>query len=109
MSSNSERDNLLGMAMHSDGGGQKNLNARFDASHFKAQAGGDDASRPASFDNLSMNGQEVFKWAVRGVPLVGVESGWIVYVLMKLYTKFGSNCCVQEKQQLQRMGSYLAH
>lgn len=75
MSSNKNGDNLLGMAMHSDGGGQKNLNALFDASHFKVQADDGEASHPASYDNLIMNGQEVFKWAVRGVPLVGVDGG----------------------------------
>lgn len=75
MSSTSEVDNMLGMAMRSDGGGQSNLNALFDNSHSKIGAHGDDASKHAAFCNLQMNGKEVFKWAVRGVPLVGCLNG----------------------------------
>ena len=59
---------LLGMDMHSDGNGQKHLNALFSGSGNKP--GAEDASAPGSFCNLKMNGQEVFKFAVRAVPTV---------------------------------------
>ncbi|CAD7698337.1 unnamed protein product [Ostreobium quekettii] len=71
----SDDDNcsLLGMAMVSDGTGQKSLNAEFQAFNgIKARDGG--ASSPAAFSNIQMNGQEVFKWAVRGVPKIIEEA-----------------------------------
>jgi 3-oxoacyl-[acyl-carrier-protein] synthase-3 len=60
---------LLGMDMHSDGKGQKHLNSMFLGQGNKPlrEHG---ASQPGSFCNLKMNGQEVFKFAVRAVPSV---------------------------------------
>lgn len=59
---------LLGMDMHSDGNGQKHLNAMFSGEGNKPGAA--DASAAGSYCNLAMNGQEVFKFAVRAVPTV---------------------------------------
>lgn len=59
---------LLGIDMHSDGTGLKNLNCPFGGSGNKPE--GDMASSCGSYENLSMNGQEVFKFAVRAVPTV---------------------------------------
>ena len=59
---------MLGMDMHSDGNGQKHLNAMFAGKGNKPE--GDEASAAGTFCNLAMNGQEVFKFAVRAVPAV---------------------------------------
>lgn len=60
---------LLGMNMHSDGKGQKHLNALFAGQGDKPGSGAGAAAHGA-FCNLAMNGQEVFKFAVRAVPTV---------------------------------------
>eukprot|EP00887_Chlorella_sp_A99_P007979 scaffold12.g7979.t1 len=72
---------LLGMDMHTDGGGMRHLNSIYCGPGMKplseAQAS-DKASLerraarggPASYANIMMNGQEVFKFAVRAVPTV---------------------------------------
>ncbi|GMH45208.1 hypothetical protein BSKO_13165 [Bryopsis sp. KO-2023] len=76
--SSSESDGLLGMAMNSTGSGQKNLHAMFNSNGCKPLGDDDVQSAKASFCNLEMNGKEVFKWAVRGVPAVieeALESG----------------------------------
>lgn len=64
---------VLGMDMHSDGNGQRHLNALFAGKGNKPGSDGEGPSSPGSFCNLSMNGQEVFKFAVRAVPTV-IES-----------------------------------
>lgn len=61
---------LLGLDMHSDGAGQKNLHAMFGGVGNKPAAQDGGASAPGTYCNLSMNGQEVFKFAVRAVPTV---------------------------------------
>lgn len=64
-------DSLLGHKMASDGGGMRHLNAPFrGADGVKALQGGATASSTGSYDNLFMNGGEVFKFAVRSVPTV---------------------------------------
>eukprot|EP00889_Picochlorum_renovo_P003244 jgi/Picre1/30274/NNA_005638.t1 len=59
---------LLGIDMHSDGEGLKHLNCPFSGHGNKPE--GEGASSEGSYSNLSMNGQEVFKFAVRAVPNV---------------------------------------
>lgn len=59
---------LLGIDMHSDGTGMKNLNCPFTGKGNKPE--GDFASSQGAYQNLTMNGQEVFKFAVRAVPTV---------------------------------------
>ncbi|KAK9824984.1 hypothetical protein WJX81_003600 [Elliptochloris bilobata] len=60
---------LLGSSLHSDGNGQKHLKAAFAGKGNKALDNGV-ASTAGAFDNILMNGQEVFKFAVRAVPTV---------------------------------------
>lgn len=60
---------LLGVDMHSDGQGQKSLHAMYSGCGGKPfQDAG--ASSDASFGNVAMAGQDVFKFAVRSVPSV---------------------------------------
>lgn len=59
---------LLGIDMHSDGNGMKHLNCPFAGTGNKPAS--DAASKYAEYSNLAMNGQEVFKFAVRAVPTV---------------------------------------
>jgi hypothetical protein len=66
-----ESCSLLGMSMHSDGKGQKSLNAMYGGSGGK-HTEDSSASGQASYRNISMAGQEVFKFAVRSVPQVRV-------------------------------------
>jgi len=61
---------LLGVDMHSDGNGQKSLNAVFTGGGGKPYGDGESPSADASYGNIAMNGQEVFKFAVRSVPTV---------------------------------------
>jgi 3-oxoacyl-[acyl-carrier-protein] synthase-3 len=64
-------DALYGHKMASDGGGMRHLNAPFrGADGVKALQGGAAPSSAGSYDNLFMNGSEVFKFAVRSVPIV---------------------------------------
>ncbi|KAL4457358.1 hypothetical protein ABPG75_012223 [Micractinium tetrahymenae] len=60
---------LLGMDMHSDGTGMRHLNCAFSGEGMKPLSNGH-ASNEGAFKNLHMNGQEVFKFAVRAVPTV---------------------------------------
>ncbi|KAK9918201.1 hypothetical protein WJX75_002223 [Coccomyxa subellipsoidea] len=60
---------LLGSSMASDGLGQKHLNAMYCGEGMKALHE-THASARGSFENISMSGQEVFKFAVRAVPTV---------------------------------------
>ncbi|GAB4823464.1 hypothetical protein N2152v2_010510 [Parachlorella kessleri] len=59
---------LRGMQMNSDGNGQKHLHCAFSGAGGKPL--GEGASSQGSFSNLFMNGQEVFKFAVKAVPTV---------------------------------------
>jgi len=59
---------LLGASMGSDGAGAKHLNARFACDGGKAT--GAEPSARGAYANIAMNGQEVFKFAVRAVPNV---------------------------------------
>jgi 3-oxoacyl-[acyl-carrier-protein] synthase III len=62
---------LLGLQMKSDGNGQRHLNALFsDADQCKPLSEDGKASGQGSYCNIGMNGQEVFKFAVRAVPTV---------------------------------------
>ena len=71
----SEADGLLGSAMASDGAGQKHLNALFACDGGKALSSDDAfASGRGAYANIAMNGQEVFKFAVRAVPTVLTEA-----------------------------------
>lgn len=64
-------DGLLGSSMASDGSGQKHLNALFACDGGKALSPDDAfASGRGAYANIAMNGQEVFKFAVRAVPQV---------------------------------------
>ncbi|EIE18319.1 beta-ketoacyl-acyl carrier protein synthase III [Coccomyxa subellipsoidea C-169] len=60
---------LLGSSMASDGLGQKHLNAMYCGEGMKPLHE-THASARGSFENISMSGQEVFKFAVRAVPTV---------------------------------------
>lgn len=60
---------LLGIDMHSDGTGMRHLNCAFAGEGMKPLSNGH-ASDEGSYSNLHMNGQEVFKFAVRAVPTV---------------------------------------
>ncbi|PSC74644.1 3-oxoacyl-ACP synthase [Micractinium conductrix] len=60
---------LLGIDMHSDGNGMRHLNCAFAGEPMKPLSSGD-ASKQGAYNNLHMNGQEVFKFAVRAVPTV---------------------------------------
>lgn len=59
---------LRGFKMASDGVGLKHLNAPFACAGGKAS--GPDPSAMGAYANIAMNGQEVFKFAVRAVPTV---------------------------------------
>jgi hypothetical protein len=61
---------LLGMSMHSDGNGQKSLNALYGGAGGKHAGEDGSASGRAAYCNISMAGSEVFKFAVRSVPQV---------------------------------------
>ena len=73
--STSSSDGLLGSSMASDGAGQKHLNALFACDGGKALSSDDAfASGRGAYANIAMNGQEVFKFAVRAVPAVLTEA-----------------------------------
>jgi 3-oxoacyl-[acyl-carrier-protein] synthase-3 len=59
---------LLGYDMHSDGTGNKHLRCPVLATDAKAMAADGGSSAATAFANISMNGQDVFKFAVRAVP-----------------------------------------
>lgn len=70
---------LLGSEMHSDGAGHKSLNcvyAKPEADDPKPMQQDQHASAQASYNNIHMAGQEVFKFAVRSVPTV-IESALV--------------------------------
>ncbi|PNH09494.1 3-oxoacyl-[acyl-carrier-protein] synthase 3 [Tetrabaena socialis] len=61
---------ILGMEMGSDGAGHRHLHCTFAGGGLKPMAEGDEASSRASYANIHMAGQDVFKFAVRTVPAV---------------------------------------
>ncbi|KAI8546519.1 hypothetical protein RHMOL_Rhmol07G0124500 [Rhododendron molle] len=70
---NSEEDGLFGFDMHSDGDGQKNLNAPLCENEVDHALGSNGSvlgfpPRPSSFSCIEMKGNEVFRFAVRCVP-----------------------------------------
>ncbi|KAE9459443.1 hypothetical protein C3L33_08660, partial [Rhododendron williamsianum] len=70
---NSEEDGLFGFDMHSDGGGQKNLNAPLCENEVDHALGSNGSvlgfpPGPSSFSCIEMKGNEVFRFAVRCVP-----------------------------------------
>lgn len=60
---------LLSFSMNSDGAGAKHLHALYCGQGNKPYSNGH-ASSPGAYSNIAMNGQEVFKFAVRAVPTV---------------------------------------
>lgn len=56
--------------MYSDGNGQKSLNCLYSGGGDKPNGEGGAASAHASYSNVYMQGQDVFKFAVRSVPTV---------------------------------------
>lgn len=81
---------LLGMDMHSDGHGQKSLNALYSGGGGKPMQEGAAGSAHASYGNVAMAGSDVFKFAVRSVPAVleaalkkaGMESSEVDWLVM---------------------------
>lgn len=81
---------LLGMDMHSDGKGQKSLNAMYSGGGSKPMQEGGGGSAHASYNNIEMLGQDVFKFAVRSVPAVlesaltkaGLQSSEVDWLVM---------------------------
>ncbi|KAK9803946.1 hypothetical protein WJX72_007386 [[Myrmecia] bisecta] len=69
MSAQEGQCSLLGMNMNSDGTGQKHLKALYCGTGLKA-LNDSEASSLGSYTNIQMNGQDVFKFAVRAVPAV---------------------------------------
>ncbi|KAK7374046.1 hypothetical protein VNO80_07470 [Phaseolus coccineus] len=70
---NSEEDGLLGFDLHSDGNGQRHLNAgiRENESDNALDSNGSVFGfppKPSSYSCIQMNGKEVFRFAVRCVP-----------------------------------------
>ncbi|GLC38765.1 hypothetical protein PLESTB_001451800 [Pleodorina starrii] len=61
---------ILGMEMGSDGEGHKHLNCAFSGGGLKPMSDGSAPSSHASYSNIYMAGQDVFKFAVRTVPAV---------------------------------------
>ena len=61
---------LLAFDMRSDGSGNRHLTASYlrPSQAELAKADGTERDRPASYANVKMNGQDVFKFAVRAVP-----------------------------------------
>lgn len=64
------RDGLLGHAMHSDGHGLSKLCCTTATLVHKPGLAAEGRAARAEFENIQMNGQEVFKFAVRAVPQV---------------------------------------
>ncbi|KAG5557980.1 hypothetical protein RHGRI_008030 [Rhododendron griersonianum] len=70
---NSEEDGLFGFDMHSDGGGQRNLNAPIVENEVDHALGSNGSvlgfpPRRSSYSCIQMKGKEVFRFAVRCVP-----------------------------------------
>ncbi|KAG2425157.1 hypothetical protein HXX76_013911 [Chlamydomonas incerta] len=61
---------ILGMDMGSDGAGHKHLHCMFSGGGLKPQGEGEVPSSHATYANIHMAGQDVFKFAVRTVPAV---------------------------------------
>lgn len=83
-------DAMLAFDMRSDGSGWCHLNAPIQSSSAGKPAGDSDVrSSTTAFNNIHMNGQEVFRFAVRAVPetlkkalttagLTGEDIDWLV-------------------------------
>ena len=66
---------LLGFDMHSDGSQIHHLTAKVcGAKAGKVWQSDSEAGELTSYDNIGMNGQDVFKFAVRAVPMTIKES-----------------------------------
>ncbi|KAJ7952476.1 3-oxoacyl-[acyl-carrier-protein] synthase [Quillaja saponaria] len=70
---NSEEDGLFGFDVHSDGDGQRHLNASIEENETDKALGSngsilDFPPRRSSYSCIQMNGKEVFRFAVRCVP-----------------------------------------
>jgi len=66
---------ILGSSVHSNGLGYKNLNCRYAGKARKVDTpGGGIQLSAGSYDNLAMNGNEVYKFATRQVPKVIKEA-----------------------------------
>ncbi|XP_057511368.1 beta-ketoacyl-[acyl-carrier-protein] synthase III B, chloroplastic-like [Actinidia eriantha] len=70
---NSEEDGLFGFDLHSDGNGQRHLNASFKENGADHDLGTNGSvlgfpPRRSSYSCIQMNGKEVFRFAVRCVP-----------------------------------------
>jgi 3-oxoacyl-[acyl-carrier-protein] synthase III len=59
---------LLGSDMRSDGQGYCHLNAPLDSKQAGKAQNSEKRSKLTAFDNIFMNGQDVYKFAVRAVP-----------------------------------------
>ncbi|CAK9176084.1 unnamed protein product [Ilex paraguariensis] len=69
----SEEDGLFGFDLHSDGDGQRHLNAAVKEDEMDSATGSNGSvfgfpPRRASYSCIQMNGKEVFRFAVRAVP-----------------------------------------
>lgn len=81
---------LLGFDMQSDGTGNAFLNSCYSGSALKPLAPSAAASADGSYANITMSGQDVFKFAVRAVPATleksleraGLEPGAIDWLVM---------------------------
>ena len=70
-----EECSLLGFDMHSDGSQNHHLTAKVcGAKAGKVWQSDSEAGELTSYDNIGMNGQDVFKFAVRAVPMTIKES-----------------------------------
>jgi len=66
---------ILGSSVHSNGLGYKNLNCRYGGEPRMVETPGDGTQLSAgSYNNLAMNGNEVYKFATRQVPKVIKEA-----------------------------------
>ncbi|CAL0332128.1 unnamed protein product [Lupinus luteus] len=71
---NSEEDGLFGFDVHSDGNGQRHLNAAIKENNSNNTLDSSNGSvlgfppRQSSYSCIQMNGKEVFRFAVRSVP-----------------------------------------
>lgn len=84
------QDGMISFDMHSDGSGVCHLNAPIEAaSGGKPGADHGGRSKSTAYNNIHMNGQEVFKFAVRAVPdtlrkalakasMTGKDVDWLV-------------------------------
>ncbi|XP_047342481.1 3-oxoacyl-[acyl-carrier-protein] synthase 3 A, chloroplastic-like [Impatiens glandulifera] len=74
-SCSSDEDGLYSFDLHSDGEGQRNLNAKMKQNEVDDGLGSNGSAlgflrrrRPSSYSAIQMNGKEVFRFAVKSVP-----------------------------------------